>query len=423
MLHNEQLSLFNMQQMKKVNLNDTKDIDLENQNILIVGDNLEALKLLQDKSRKFDLIYMDPPYNTKGKDLKYKDTFKNKKWEAFIKIRLDNATKVLSDKGLLCISIDEKGMFEVKKIADESNCFRKIKLLAIIKVRMENPNRGLRNNAKIAATFEYLMIFGEGKNNIHRSKVKYSKEQYLSIDRKDPFEYLVTTLKDADKVIKVDDKEIEIYYKGSYEVIKVDQFDDYLLRKIGINGSVKQSSSTGKMYEMHLKKVLYDKDESVLFKEMDRGEDGLGYRWYLSPEKGNQNGFYFQSFPKEYRDEDGKLKSEVIVEKPWDDLLDMVESQISTCNRVKKICKETFKSCKPIQLMDFILNLINKDAVVLDLFAGSASLEEAIIKKNAIESTKINFIAVQKDENNIIEKFTEPRIAAALKEYKISDIP
>lgn len=83
-------------------------------NFLIEGDNLASLKLLEKTHKgKIDLIYIDPPYNTGNKDFVYddsfvdgNDTFRHSKWLSFMEKRLQIARNLLSEKGVIFISID-----------------------------------------------------------------------------------------------------------------------------------------------------------------------------------------------------------------------------------------------------------------------------------------------------------------------------
>ena len=96
-------------------------------NFLIEGDNLAALKLLEKTHRgKIDLIYIDPPYNRGKADfiynddyVVYEDTFKHSKWISFIKARLEVAKRILSENGLVFISIDDNEVSTLKLLCDK----------------------------------------------------------------------------------------------------------------------------------------------------------------------------------------------------------------------------------------------------------------------------------------------------------------
>lgn len=95
--------------------------------ILIEGDNLHALTALTfTHEGKIDVIYIDPPYNTGNKDFKYNDSFVDKedsyrhsKWLSFMNKRLKIARQLLSEKGVIFISIDENECYQLKLLCDE----------------------------------------------------------------------------------------------------------------------------------------------------------------------------------------------------------------------------------------------------------------------------------------------------------------
>jgi len=95
--------------------------------ILIEGDNLEALTALSyTHEGKIDVIYIDPPYNTGNKDFVYNDSFvdtedsyRHSKWLSFMNKRLKIAKKLLSDKGVIFISIDDNEQAQLKLLCDE----------------------------------------------------------------------------------------------------------------------------------------------------------------------------------------------------------------------------------------------------------------------------------------------------------------
>jgi adenine-specific DNA-methyltransferase len=95
--------------------------------ILIEGDNLHALTALTfTHEGKIDVIYIDPPYNTGNKDFKYNDSFVDKedsyrhsKWLSFMDKRLRIAKRLLSEKGVIFISIDDYEQATLKLLCDE----------------------------------------------------------------------------------------------------------------------------------------------------------------------------------------------------------------------------------------------------------------------------------------------------------------
>ena len=95
--------------------------------ILIEGDNLEALTALTyTHENKIDVIYIDPPYNTGNKDFVYNDSFvdsedgyRHSKWLSFMDKRLRIAKRLLSDRGVIFISIDDNEQANLKLLCDD----------------------------------------------------------------------------------------------------------------------------------------------------------------------------------------------------------------------------------------------------------------------------------------------------------------
>ncbi len=96
-------------------------------NFLIEGDNLASLQLLEKTHKgKIDVIYIDPPYNTGNKDFIYDDdfvdsadSFRHSKWLSFMEKRLRIARELLSEKGVIFISIDDNEQADLKLLCDE----------------------------------------------------------------------------------------------------------------------------------------------------------------------------------------------------------------------------------------------------------------------------------------------------------------
>lgn len=142
---------------RKVNAEDEEG---DKVNYIYEGDNLECLNILEEKYLgAIDIIYIDPPYNTK-KDFIYQDTFEEGKWNIFMKERLSKAKKMLSKDGAIFISIDENEYSNLKTICDE--IFKKSNYIATI-IR---DTKSQRNQAtKIKVNHEYLLVYAYNKGN------------------------------------------------------------------------------------------------------------------------------------------------------------------------------------------------------------------------------------------------------------------
>ena len=118
-------------------LTEEPDLLLDNggeMNFLLEGDNLAALQLLEKTHRgRIDLIYIDPPYNTGNRDFVYddsfvdsQDTFRHSKWLSFMSKRLELAKHLLSENGVIFISIDDREQAGLKLLCDsifDESCF------------------------------------------------------------------------------------------------------------------------------------------------------------------------------------------------------------------------------------------------------------------------------------------------------------
>ena len=106
-----------------------KDVELDpnaDHNVLIEGDNYHALSVLSYTHKgKIDVIYIDPPYNTGNEDFRYNDDFvepddiyRHSKWLSFMHKRLRLASDLLSEDGVLFISIDDNEPAPLKLLCD-----------------------------------------------------------------------------------------------------------------------------------------------------------------------------------------------------------------------------------------------------------------------------------------------------------------
>ena len=133
--------------------------------ILIEGDNLHALTALTfTHEGKIDVIYIDPPYNTGNKDFKYNDHFVDKedsyrhsKWLSFMNKRLRIAKRLLSEKGILFISIDDNELAQLKLLSDE--IFLEGNFISVISwQRAYSPKN---QSKKISKDVEYVLCYAK----------------------------------------------------------------------------------------------------------------------------------------------------------------------------------------------------------------------------------------------------------------------
>ena len=135
--------------------------------ILIEGDNLEALTALSyTHEDKIDIIYIDPPYNRGDKDFKYNDDyidkenpFKHSKWLCFMHKRLIIAKKLLKQNGVMIVHIDEHE-FDALNLLLRTEIFSENNNLGLIVWNKMNPKGDAKN---VAVMHEYILVFCKNK--------------------------------------------------------------------------------------------------------------------------------------------------------------------------------------------------------------------------------------------------------------------
>ena len=148
----------------------TADSDIEffddegnlKQNLLIKGNNLLALYTLRQRlAGQVKLIYIDPPYNTKGdaNSFAYNNTFNHSSWLAFMKNRLEVAKELLKEEGFIAITIDHTELLYLGVLADE--VFGKENRVGIVTI-VHKPEG--RNQEKFFGTSnEFMLVYAKNK--------------------------------------------------------------------------------------------------------------------------------------------------------------------------------------------------------------------------------------------------------------------
>lgn len=153
-----------LEDTSKAIISDTPDAP---NHILIEGDNLEALTTLAyTHEGKIDVIYIDPPYNTGKNDFVYNDryvdsddSYRHSKWLSFMGKRLRIAKQLLSDKGVIFISIDDNEQAPLKLLCDEIMGENNFIGQLILKTATDN------NPSQINTEHEYMLCYAKSKIN------------------------------------------------------------------------------------------------------------------------------------------------------------------------------------------------------------------------------------------------------------------
>lgn len=156
----------------------SEDADAPN-HILIEGDNLEALTALAyTHEGKIDVIYIDPPYNTGNKDFVYNDRFvdredsyRHSKWLSFMSKRLRIAKQLLSDRGVIFISIDDNEQAQLKLLCDE--VFGIENFIATLVWAA-----GRKNDSKyVSISHEYILCYVKSLEFLKGAKIEWKERK------------------------------------------------------------------------------------------------------------------------------------------------------------------------------------------------------------------------------------------------------
>ena len=367
-------------------------------NVLIEGDNYHSLSVLNfTHQRRVDVIYIDPPYNT-GKEFIYndkkiekEDSYRHSKWLSFMNKRLRLARNLLSEKGVIFISIDENEQAQLKLLLDE--IFLPENFIANITVQ-SNP-RG-KQQMKIATTHEYLLVYGKNINKAQINSEELSDEQvggYSKID-KNNFNY----------------RELGLRKRGAAS------------RRVDVPNLYYPIYVNSKTGEVALKKDKIFTKESLPI--LSNGEDGR-WRWGKKKFEIDKNRLYgrlvnnerWDIFERDYLIKDGEQKG-IKSKSIWD------EKELNYENAKKELKdlfdgKTLFDFPKTVYLIKKICKIAsNSNSIILDFFAGSGTTGQAVLRLNEEDGGNRQFILCTNNESNICSNVCYPRIMKVIKGYK-----
>lgn len=351
-----------------------ESVDFDNtENLYIEGDNLDVLKVLRETYLgKVKMIYIDPPYNT-GNDFVYNDDFAQGKgefeetsglfdeegnqtvdpmqrntesngrfhtdWLNMIYPRLKVARDLLTDDGVIFISIDDCELENLRKICNE--IFGESNFIAQCVRKRRDSQANLSKN--ISPIHEYVVIYAKHYGDIlNKVSANIDESAYKNPDN-DP--------------------------RGAYVTMPC-------TNKGGAVYTVKTPTGAEITEEWRFKKETYNAllaDNRLVF---PRGGEGKPrYKLFLSEKKA-----------------EGQLAN------TW---LDTLASNQEATREIKEIFNDKllFDTPKPVGLLVFCIQLATKkDSIILDFFSGSAATAHAVMKLNAEDGGNRKFIMVQLPE-------------------------
>ena len=365
-------------------------IDLaDNNNLIIKGNNLLALHTLKSRyGAKVDVIYIDPPYyfdETKGSDtFSYNSNFKLSTWLTFMKNRLEIARKLLSKKGVLFFSTNDEGVYHLKLICDEIFGTDKYITNFIWKKRAGGGN----DSEGVAMDHEYILCYG---NIEGLKKLEFNEEQL--------------------KKYKYQDSKFATH--GPYSLKNL--HDSSLQDSKGLHHDIECPDGSillGKDYQWKCNKETFEErkaDDRIVFTQDKNGKWRVEYKIYLYENKGQL-----------IYDENGKIIHKGIIPNA---LLENVASNSDGTKDLKILFPETkkvFSYPKPVKLIKHLLKIVdNKNAIVLDFFAGSGTTAHATLELNKDDGGRRLFVLVE--QLDYVTTLTAERVKRAIKHYNFEN--
>lgn len=383
----------------------SEDKDAPN-HILIEGDNLEALATLAyTHEGKIDVIYIDPPYNTGNKDFIYNDSYVDKedsyrhsKWLSFMSRRLKIAKKLLSDREVIFISIDDNEQANLKLLMDDTNFFGEKNFIAILP-RITKASG--KTTDKIAQNHDYILLYAKDSSKCTITGLPHDDEGYKNVDEfyKERGKFKLNQTLDYDSLSYSDSLDYpikignDIFYPGG-------NYENFKKRK---SGNHKRAD-----WAWRWSKDLFD----------------FGYNNGFIVVKSGKNGkrIYTKTYQKVNIEKINN--SYKIVEK--DRLkpiqsIQLIDNRFSNDNAKKELQnilgESLFDYPKPTSIMHYLLQAIPNCEYVLDFFAGSGTTLHATMQLNAEDGGHRQCILVTNNENNICEEVTYKRNRRVIQGY------
>ncbi len=345
------------------------------ENLYLEGDNLEVLKLLKESYLgKVKMIYIDPPYNT-GNDFIYRDDFKqsaekydhesgavdeegnrlfqnnnsngrfHSDWCSMIYSRLLLAKELLTDDGVIFVSIDDNEQENLKKICNE--VFGESNFIA--NLIWKSKSGGANDSKYFAVDHEYVLT--------------YSKSSSLLKINPDVEATVTTSYNHSDE-------------KGAYALDRLDK------------QNIRYSPTLD--YE-----IIGPDGLSYRPKHKDPNHPNATWRWSKEKVEEHFNELVFENgcvYTKNYK-KDGAIARSLMIE----DRFGRTRTGRTDCFALFNC--DYFSNPKPIKLIRYLqIVATQKDSLILDFFSGSATTAHAVMQLNAEDGGHRKFIMVQLPE-------------------------
>lgn len=369
-------------------------------NILIEGDNYHALSVLNyTHLGKIDLIYIDPPYNTGNKSWKYNnsyvekdDAYRHSKWLSFMSKRLRLSKNLLSESGIILLTIDDYELFNIGILMDE--VFGEQNKLGVICI--VNKADGRSDDEFIATAHEYMLVYSKNKEMAQINEINLDDDQlektYPLSDEVSSYKLKPLMSQGVDSLRKDRPKMFfSIYYSPEKNSLSLKQEDSTYIEILPIDpkGIERRWGSGSTRVD-----ELISLDELVA-KESKEGKYSIHRKVRLKPTTKTKS---FWNDPKHNAAAHGTKLLQAILGK----------------NRAFDYPKSLYA------VIDSIAIASKKDSVILDFFAGSGTTGHAVMKLNDQDGGNRQFILCTNNENNICLDVCYPRLKNVINGYTMS---
>lgn len=359
-------------------------------NFLLEGDNLHSLRLLEKTHRgKIDVIYIDPPYNTKNKDFVYDDVFvdgtdgyRHSKWISFMAERLSVAEKLLSHKGCIFISIDDNEQAALKMLCDE--IFGEDKFVAHIPWRKRTAKSDVPFG--ISQDCESILCYA---NSEFRAAVKGKERKYFETDDfpGKPWRY-----HDLTKQTTIEERP-----NSNFTIVNPKTGEEYPVNPL------RSWAITYETFE------YYYKEKRIIFP---------GDYDFLNISKPVLR-YWKDDDMKKVGADFGLVAASTYLPSETVGMTQDGTKEITALFGSKK-----FSFPKPVGLIKYLIEIAtvrNPTAVILDFFAGSGTTAQAVLELNQADKGSRKFILCTNNENGICEEITYPRIKTVITGKRMDD--
>jgi len=330
--------------------------DPNSQNMLIHGDNLLALKALeQDYAGKVKCIYIDPPYNTGAAFEHYDDNIEHSIWLDLMKRRLMLLKSLLSNDGFICVHIDDSEGDYLKVLMDE--VFGRSNYLTTFYIRVRYADKTLKQDMAFHKEIEQVHIYRKAygaKPNLNESESNFDKFIYYFEEKSEGRE------------IELGGKKVVIFEENQYK-IKKGEGSENGRKEIWATGTILDGNSSGRFFRDYLTGRYESDGLGVVYKVYGIGDDKFDFRYFTGPKReGATKGKYFQGVPNSQLENQDETKKS-----PISNFYDLAGS-FGNCRHEGGVDFRSGK--KPEKLIQIILNhFSNEGDLVLDSFLGSGS--------------------------------------------------